>query len=93
MQRNGAAIVEIDASELDADKLVASNDVQKYEFKNLINIYLAGVPNTQVKSLAEIIASTLLAGELSIGAAIITGEFVGAHEMFGRNRPDEIVNF
>ena len=38
---------------------------------------------------AEIIASTLLAGELSIGAAIITGEFVGAHEMFGRNRPNE----
>jgi len=37
---------------------------------------------------AEIIASTLLAGELSIGAAIIAGEFVAAHEAYGRNRPD-----
>lgn len=37
---------------------------------------------------AEIIASTLLAGELSIGAAIISGEFVVAHETYGRNRPD-----
>jgi Asp-tRNA(Asn)/Glu-tRNA(Gln) amidotransferase A subunit family amidase len=40
-----------------ADKLVASNDVQKYEFKNLINVYLARIPNAPVKSLAEIIAS------------------------------------
>jgi hydroxymethylglutaryl-CoA reductase (NADPH) len=37
---------------------------------------------------AEIIASTLLAGELSIGAAIVSGEFVAAHEAYGRNRPD-----
>jgi len=37
---------------------------------------------------AEIIASTLLAGELSIGAAIITGELVSAHETYGRNRPE-----
>ena len=36
---------------------------------------------------AEIIAATLLAGELSIGAAIISGEFVAAHERYGRNRP------
>jgi hydroxymethylglutaryl-CoA reductase (NADPH) len=41
---------------------------------------------------AEIIASTLLGGELSVGAAIITGEFVGAHEMFGRNRPNATAN-
>jgi hydroxymethylglutaryl-CoA reductase (NADPH) len=38
--------------------------------------------------LAEIVASTLLAGELSIGAAIITGELVAAHETYGRNRPE-----
>ncbi|HEY3580977.1 MAG TPA: hydroxymethylglutaryl-CoA reductase [Pyrinomonadaceae bacterium] len=36
---------------------------------------------------AEIICATLLAGELSMGAAIASGEFVGAHEMYGRNRP------
>jgi hydroxymethylglutaryl-CoA reductase (NADPH) len=39
--------------------------------------------------LAEIITATLLAGELSIGAAIISGEFVAAHEAYGRNRPVE----
>ncbi len=37
--------------------------------------------------LAEIVAATLLAGELSMGAAIASGEFVDAHEAFGRNRP------
>ena len=37
---------------------------------------------------AEIVASTLLAGELSIGAAIITGELAAAHETYGRNRPE-----
>ncbi len=36
---------------------------------------------------AEIIAATLLAGELSMGAAIASGEFVEAHETYGRNRP------
>ena len=37
--------------------------------------------------LAEIVAATLLAGELSMGAAIASGEFVAAHETYGRNRP------
>lgn len=37
--------------------------------------------------LAEIIASALLAGEVSFGAAIISREFVAAHEAYGRNRP------
>lgn len=36
---------------------------------------------------AEIVAATLLAGELSMAAAIASGEFVGAHERYGRNRP------
>ncbi|HEY4595256.1 MAG TPA: hydroxymethylglutaryl-CoA reductase, partial [Thermoanaerobaculia bacterium] len=38
--------------------------------------------------LAEIAAATLLAGELSMGGAIASGEFVDAHEEYGRNRPD-----
>ena len=38
---------------------------------------------------AEIVAATLLAGELSMGAAIASGEFVQAHETYGRNRPAE----
>ena len=37
--------------------------------------------------LAEIAAATLLAGELSMGAALASGEFVAAHEEYGRNRP------
>ena len=38
--------------------------------------------------LAEIAAATLLAGELSMGAAIASGELVAAHESYGRNRPE-----
>jgi len=37
--------------------------------------------------LAEIVAATLLAGEISIAAAIASGEFVRAHDNYGRNRP------
>lgn len=37
--------------------------------------------------LAEIAAGAVLAGELSMGAAIASGEFVAAHERYGRNRP------
>jgi len=39
--------------------------------------------------LAEIAAATVLAGELSMGAAIASGEFVDAHETYGRNRPEQ----
>ena len=38
---------------------------------------------------AEIVAATLLAGELSMGAAIASEEFVNAHETYGRNRPED----
>src|SRR5919112_1615412 len=41
---------------------------------------------------AEIVAATLLAGELSMGAAIASGEFVAAHETYGRDRPKEEVD-
>jgi hydroxymethylglutaryl-CoA reductase (NADPH) len=37
--------------------------------------------------LAEIAAATLLAGEISIASAISSGEFVKAHDNYGRNRP------
>jgi hydroxymethylglutaryl-CoA reductase (NADPH) len=39
--------------------------------------------------LGEIVAASALAGELSMAAAIATGEFVAAHEQYGRNRPPE----
>ncbi|MDA1013416.1 MAG: hydroxymethylglutaryl-CoA reductase [Planctomycetota bacterium] len=41
-----------------------------------------------VLKFAEIVAATVLAGELSFGAALATDEFVHAHESLGRNRPD-----
>lgn len=37
--------------------------------------------------LAEIAAAAVLAGELSMAGAIASGEFVEAHETYGRNRP------
>jgi Asp-tRNA(Asn)/Glu-tRNA(Gln) amidotransferase A subunit family amidase len=53
----GAELIELDAPALDASNLNAENDVQKYEFKRLLNAYLASIPNAPAKSLAEIIAS------------------------------------
>lgn len=41
----------------------------------------------KAKKFAEIVAATVLGGEISMGAAITTGEFVAAHEHYGRNRP------
>ena len=40
------------------------------------------------RKFAEIVAATLLAGEISMAAAIASGEFVDAHEAYGRNRPE-----
>jgi hydroxymethylglutaryl-CoA reductase (NADPH) len=39
------------------------------------------------KKLAEIVAATVLCGELSLGSAIVAGEWVSSHERLGRNRP------
>jgi hydroxymethylglutaryl-CoA reductase (NADPH) len=39
--------------------------------------------------LAEIITASVLAGEISMAAAIASHEFVAAHETYGRNRPKE----
>ena len=41
----------------------------------------------KAKKFAEIVAATILGGEISMGGAIASGEFVGAHERYGRNRP------
>ena len=40
----------------------------------------------KVYKLAEIIAATVLCGELSLGAAVVAGHWVEAHERLGRNR-------
>ncbi len=36
---------------------------------------------------AEVLAATVLAGDLSLMAAFTSHEFVAAHERLGRNRP------
>jgi hydroxymethylglutaryl-CoA reductase (NADPH) len=41
----------------------------------------------KVRKLAEIIAATVLCGELSLGAAVVAEEWVDAHDTHGRNRP------
>jgi hydroxymethylglutaryl-CoA reductase (NADPH) len=41
----------------------------------------------KVLKLAEIMAATVLAGELSLGSAVVAEEWVQAHDTYGRNRP------
>ena len=41
----------------------------------------------KAKKLAEIIGATVLAGDLSLAAAIISDEWVSSHDQYGRNRP------
>jgi hydroxymethylglutaryl-CoA reductase (NADPH) len=41
------------------------------------------------RTFAEIVAATVLAGDLSLMAAFCAHEFVAAHEALGRNRPAE----
>lgn len=40
----------------------------------------------KVLKFAEIVAATVLCGELSLGSAITAGEWVSSHETYGRNR-------
>ncbi|GAB2982753.1 hydroxymethylglutaryl-CoA reductase [Nocardioides montaniterrae] len=53
------------------------------ECLELMDCYGAG----KVHKLAEIIAATVLAGELSLGSAVVAEEWVQAHDDLGRNRP------
>ena len=39
----------------------------------------------KVRKLAEIVAATVLCGELSLGSAIVAEEWVHAHDLYGRN--------
>src|SRR5690349_9847721 len=41
----------------------------------------------KVRKLTEIVAATVLCGELSLGSAIVAEEWVEAHDIYGRNRP------
>ena len=40
----------------------------------------------KVRKFAEIVAATVLCGELSLGSAIVAEEWVEAHDLLGRNR-------
>src|SRR5688572_14620594 len=40
----------------------------------------------KVNKFAEIVAATVLCGELSLGSAIVAEEWVEAHDLYGRNR-------
>ena len=40
----------------------------------------------KVRRLAEIIAATVLCGEISLGTAIVADEWVSSHDQYGRNR-------
>jgi hydroxymethylglutaryl-CoA reductase (NADPH) len=53
------------------------------ECLELLGCYGAG----QVRKFAEIVAATVLCGELSLGSAIVAEEWVSAHDLYGRNRP------
>jgi hydroxymethylglutaryl-CoA reductase (NADPH) len=52
------------------------------ECLELLGCYGAG----KVRKLAEIVAATVLCGELSLGSAIVAEEWVAAHDLYGRNR-------
>ena len=52
------------------------------ECLELLGCYGAG----KVGKLAEIVAATVLCGELSLGTAIVAEEWVSSHEQLGRNR-------
>ena len=47
---------------------------------------LGCVGKDKAKKLAEIIAGVVLAGEISLGSAISSNDWVSSHEKFGRNR-------
>jgi hydroxymethylglutaryl-CoA reductase (NADPH) len=40
-----------------------------------------------VRKFAEIVAATVLCGELSLGSAVVAEEWVNAHDLYRRNRP------
>jgi hydroxymethylglutaryl-CoA reductase (NADPH) len=53
------------------------------ECLELLGCYGAG----KVRKFAEIVAATVLCGELSLGSAVVAEEWVDAHDHYGRNRP------
>jgi amidase len=57
LKQQGAILVDVEDAALDTGKLVTDLDVQKYEYKFVLNHYLEAQPNPPVHSLAELIAT------------------------------------
>lgn len=53
------------------------------ECLEMLNCYGAG----KVGKFCEIVAGTVLAGEISLSTAVVSDEWVGSHDAHGRNRP------
>jgi hydroxymethylglutaryl-CoA reductase (NADPH) len=53
------------------------------ECLQMLGCYGAGI----VRKFAEIVAATVLCGELSLGSAVVAEEWVEAHDIYRRNRP------
>jgi hydroxymethylglutaryl-CoA reductase (NADPH) len=53
------------------------------ECLEVLGCYGAG----KARKLAEIIAATVVCGEISLGAAVVSEEWVSSHDQYGRNRP------
>ncbi len=43
--------------------------------------------NDKVRKFTEIVAATVLCGEISLGSAVVAEEWVESHDLHGRNRP------
>lgn len=49
----------------------------------MLGCYGAG----KVNKFAEIVAATVLAGDISLASSVMAGDFVASHDRYGRNRP------
>jgi hydroxymethylglutaryl-CoA reductase (NADPH) len=52
------------------------------EFLELLDCHGAG----KARKFAELVAGTVLAGELSLASAVLAGDWVSSHDKYGRNR-------
>ena len=64
---------------------LSTTAVQIFKDRGVEVDYLPEVGKDKEK-LAEIIGATVLAGDLSLAAAIVADEWVSSHDAYGRNR-------
>ena len=65
------------------ENFTGAAQVPQRECLELLGCYGSG----KVNKLADIVAATVLCGELSLGSAIVAEQWVEAHDLHGRNRP------